>query len=231
MERKPSPGVSQLSIGNPLLPKLETIYELAVWPMSSWKDRQESAREKHEVFLARAAAKFEHLYEQTQGWDLSGVNGEDFVREMVKCLPDVEALLQMPNYVGVNPGSDLMMFLARHVHGDLDTKGGAGYGCHTLGYQQLDAMMMRIIDRRGARQERIGGEDIAWISQTVMELEKKRDHLAKYGLEGYFPNSLARLQGMEVSPVQKPKAEKARTSDQEPKSERARTSEIWSFHG
>jgi hypothetical protein len=153
------------------------------------------------------------------------------VREMVKCMLDVEALLQKPNYVGVNPGSDLMMYLARNVHGDLDTKGGARYGCHTLCYRQLDAMMMRVINRRVARQERIGGEDVAWISQTVMELEKKRDHLAKYGPEGYFPNSLARLPGMEVSPVQKPKAEKARISDQEPKPERARTSEIWSFPG
>jgi hypothetical protein len=169
--------------------------------------------EKYEVFLARAAAKSEHLYEQTQGCEFSEVNGEDFVREMVKCMPDVEALLQMPNYVGVNPGSDLMIYLARHVHGDLDTKGSAGYGCHTWGYQQLDAMMMRVIDRRRARQERTGGEDVAWISQTVMELEKKRDHLAKYGLEDYFVYSLARLRGMEVSPVQKPEAERARTSD------------------
>lgn len=101
------------------------------------KARQESAREKYKVLLARPDVNFSALYEETQGWRFSGANGEDLAREMVNCLPDVESLLHMPNDIGVEPGYNLMMFPARHVHNELNMGGGAVMGIMGTGMNSL----------------------------------------------------------------------------------------------
>lgn len=84
----------------------------------------------YDLFLKQVNTKFGELCNKAQGWKVLGVNSEGFARGMAYCLPHVEILLQMLEDSGLVPGFDLMMHLARHVHSDLYTKVGAGYGCH-----------------------------------------------------------------------------------------------------
>lgn len=111
-----------------------------------------------------------------------GVDADRFAKAAPESLPDVEALLQPPQNVGVVFAFDPMKFLAAEVHGELEIKGGCGYGDIDEPYALMDAMMMRVITRRLQQQE--ASKDMAWIEEVLGRLQGKRDHIAEYSLEG-----------------------------------------------
>lgn len=99
---------------------------LPAGPLVDFEDQQGLAREKCKVLLARAEAKYNALSEEFEDRYFVPVKGDRFVSEMVSCLPDIEAMLQMSNDAGAGLGLALVMFLARHSHGDINTRNGAG---------------------------------------------------------------------------------------------------------
>jgi hypothetical protein len=64
-----------------------------------------------------------------------------------------------------------MMFLVRHLYYELSARWSTIGKNYEKEYCQIDAMMMRVIGRRQVYQDKFGGGDVAWISETVTELE------------------------------------------------------------
>lgn len=153
-------------------------------------------------FLKSAEVANEDLWEEfyNDPRDSYAWNADSFAEAMADCLPDVEALLQQPDDVGVIFAFDLMMFLADHVHGELDIKGGSGYGDSEESYALMDAMMMRVIARR--LQLKDACQDTTWMTDTRQKLEKKRIHLDQYGLENYFSDTIKCLGELDGSRVE-----------------------------
>jgi hypothetical protein len=120
-----------------------------------------------------------------------GYNADTYAKAAAKSLPDVEALLQQPHDAEIPFAFELMMWLASHVHGDLDVKGGCGYGGSGKAYGMMDAMIMRVISRR--LQLKGVTRDMSWMKDALEELRRKRDHITKYGLKGYFPDTITGL--------------------------------------
>jgi hypothetical protein len=61
---------------------------------------------------------------------------------------------------------------------------------------------MRVIDKRQEFKGRYGDDSALWISETVTELKQERDYLIKYGLRGYFRDSIRGLLEPEGSPAE-----------------------------
>jgi hypothetical protein len=49
--------------------------------------------------------------------------------------------------------------------------------------------MLKIAELRAAA----GGETL-WVNNALVELGKQRDHIKEYGMKGFFPRSIAKLQ-------------------------------------
>lgn len=164
-------------------PKLEAIYQLTGPQVTSVEGFKKQAEEMYETFLESAKAMNERL-----GF---GYSADSYARAAALSLPEVEALLQLPHDAGVPFAFELMTWLAANVRGELDVKGGSGYGDSEKPYGMMDAMLMRVIARR--LQLRDATQDMAWMKDALEELQAERDHIAKYGLEGYFADSIAAL--------------------------------------
>jgi hypothetical protein len=55
----------------------------------------------------------------------------------------------------------------------------------------MDEMMMQVIARRLKQKD--ASKDMTWVKDAREELQSKRNHIAQYGMEGYFPDTIARL--------------------------------------
>ncbi len=142
-------------------------------------------------FLGSAKAMNEDLWEELYRDSHFGVDADRFAKVAVESLPDVEALLQLPCDVGVVFAFQLIRYLADHIRGELDVKGGCGYGDSGKPYALMDAMMMRVITRR--LQQRDALTDLTWVKDTLEKLQRKRDHIAEYGMEGFSSDTIAGL--------------------------------------
>lgn len=160
--------------------------------------------------------------------DRRGVNADDFAQSAARFADVTDDLIHY-GPEGIFYAFDFMMLVAYRVHGELDCKGGSGYGDSQMYYDSLDPKLLGVINMRvaagishplleamymeskalaDAAEERawsakygikhgLGGctqETTDWNSKALSDLVKKRDKLDKYGLEGYFPSSIKRLQ-------------------------------------
>lgn len=135
-------------------------------------------------------AKINRMYKLVE--NELGVNADDFAEAMAKCIPLIDEMLKQGPEAVVY-AFDLMLHMANSVYGDLDSKGGSGYGDSEKHYQVLDARLLQIIDLRVAADA--GQEsDGEWKTDSLSALVEDRDFLKEYGIKGYFERSIEKLQ-------------------------------------
>ena len=135
-------------------------------------------------------AKIDRVYGNM--YDRPGVTADDFAKGMTKFVPVADEMLAYGSEAVVY-AFDLMMYIADHVRGDLDSKHASGYGDSQGYYQVMDPKLLQVIDMRVIA-EAGQQETMVWKNEALAELVSERDHLEEYGIEGYFLGSIKRLQ-------------------------------------
>lgn len=142
--------------------------------------RPDAAQKLDHQMRLKIEEEYETLSDE-QGDKWSGVNPDDFIKAMVKYLPDVRRLASLPG--GINLAFDLLIVLGENSFGEVDNGNhGLWEGCPEL-YQQLDDAMFEVVGLGGQ-----GGKE-----EAIERIEKTRKYLSGYGIEPYFEQSLACL--------------------------------------
>jgi hypothetical protein len=99
--------------------RLEAIYQLTEELMVG---SENTAKHTYQTSLTKAQDQFQQLSEYG--------TVHDQAQAMAKSIPNIKMLLNIQTRESVEYTSKLMISLAKGVHGDLDARGGSGYGEH-----------------------------------------------------------------------------------------------------
>ena len=73
----------------------------------------------------------------------------------------------------------------------------SGYGDSEEAFFELDAQLVGMIDKGyGEMSKQSAASAATWVAATEKYLKRTRDHLAGFGVDGYFPQSIAKLETM-----------------------------------
>lgn len=112
------------------------------------------------------------------------ISSAHFASAMLKFLPDIQRLAQLPS--GPRHAFDLVLKLGGNLnsHGGLDTGDEDDLAARRDFYGRLDAAMVDVVSRRFGE-----GED--WnVQREIKRIEKTAQYLATYGVKPYFPQTL-----------------------------------------
>lgn len=112
------------------------------------------------------------------------ISASHFASAMLKFLPDIQRLAQLPS--GPRHAFDLVLKLGGNLnsHGGLDSGDPADITARRDFYGQLDTTMVEIVQRRF-------GEGEEWnVQREVKRIEKTANYLKTFGVEPYFPATL-----------------------------------------
>lgn len=124
------------------------------------------------------------------------ITTDTFAKDAVRHLGTVKALEKMQD--GLIPALHIMMRLANTCWYDPDTTiKMCGCGDSEEPFFQLDAQLVSMIDKAYGEmaKQRVAGA-AEWAATTLRYLKQTRDYLADYGVDGYFPQSIAKLETM-----------------------------------
>jgi hypothetical protein len=132
------------------------------------------------------------------------VTSDEYSEAMVQFLPEAIRLSEMDEK-GVRCAFNLLLHLAWNAYGDINASFKmSGYGEHERTYPLMDDQMIKIIELLATikdpptalRRETITGTE--WINNAIGELTESRDYIKKYGHDGFFTKSIARLEELRV---------------------------------
>jgi hypothetical protein len=100
---------------------------------------------------------------------------------------------------GLIPAFDLMMLIAKTCWYDPDMgKKMSGYGDSEEPFLDLDAQLLYLVEQRSMETERQGDAEVAnWAAAPLKQLKRTRDRLADFGVDGYFPEGIDKLEEIE----------------------------------
>lgn len=124
------------------------------------------------------------------------VTTDDYAATVSKYLPAVQKLKS----VNRNLALDLLLKMADRSHTDLDLASHmCGFGDSEPHFRALDQALLPLIAKNTVppywRDWNFRIEEIEkWVQIVLAGFKKTRDYLDQYGVEGYFPLSIARLE-------------------------------------
>jgi len=105
----------------------------------------------------------------------------------MKFFGPIEELKELPDPDAARLSYELVLFLADHSYGELDS-GGCGEGDRPSD-KRADKLLLKIAQDRKMRGE-------VWdAASTIKKLKTTAKTLAEYGIEPWFPRSLKLLEG------------------------------------
>jgi hypothetical protein len=150
---------------------------------------------KTEVELVNKAHNtlLEKVYSRSN--ESQGITTDTFAQASVRHLDTVKALAEMES--GLVPAFDLVMLLAKTCWNDPDArKSMSGDGDSEEPFLELHTQLLSLIDERlitdTGNQEAVDPTD--WPAAALEYLKCTSDYLANFGLDGYFEESIAKLE-------------------------------------
>jgi hypothetical protein len=112
------------------------------------------------------------------------ISADHFASAMLKFLPDIQRLAQLPG--GPRHAFDLILKLGGNLnsHGGLDSGDPTDIAARRDFYGRLDTAMVDVVQARFGE-----GED--WnVQREIKRIEKTASYLKTFGMEPYFPGTL-----------------------------------------
>lgn len=112
------------------------------------------------------------------------ISSSHFASAMLKFLPDIQRLTQLPS--GPRYAFDLILKLGGNLnsHGGIDSADSSDIAARRDFYSRLDEAMVDVVQRRF-------GEGEEWnVAREIKRIEKTANYLRTYGVEPYFPSTL-----------------------------------------